>query len=78
MSRTTEQMEARFLIERAMEEITKGIRKVLTDYIHEGYLITFANVIKYLGKETLEAKELLMELSENQKDKVLSMVEYQF
>lgn len=75
MSRTTEQMEARFLIERAMEEITKGIRKVLTDYIHEGYLITFANVIKYLGKETLEAKELLMELSENQKDKVLSMVD---
>lgn len=64
MNKTTKQMEARFITERAMEEISKGTKKVLMDYIHEGYLRTFANVILYLGKDTEEAKELLMELSE--------------
>ena len=75
MNKTTKQMEARFLTERAMEEISKGTKKFLMDYIHEGYLRTFANVILYLGKDTEEAKELLMELSENQRNQVLSMVD---
>ena len=43
-------MEARFLIERVMEEISKGTKKALMDYIHEGFLRTFFNVISYLGK----------------------------
>lgn len=75
MNKLTKQMEARFLTERAMEEISKGTKKVLMDYIHEGYLRTFANVILYLGKDTEEAKELLMELSENKRNQVLLMVD---
>ncbi len=36
MNKTTKQMEARFLTEKAMEEISKGTKKVLMDYFHEG------------------------------------------
>ena len=75
MNKNTKQMEARFLTERAMEEISKGTKKVLMDYIHEGYLRTFANVILYLGKDTEDANQLLMELSENQREKILLIVD---
>ena len=75
MNIISKQMEARFLVENAIEEISKGTRKKLLDYINEGYLRTFANIVYYLKQDAEDVRDALMELSVEQRAQVLSMIE---
>lgn len=69
-----ESKKAQFMVSNAMQDITNSTRKVLLDYVHDQYLLTFARVIAYLGAESKESQELLEEMDFIIKDKVLSFV----
>ena len=40
---------AKFMVEKAMGDITRATRKVLMDYISRMYVTSFAKAIAYLG-----------------------------
>ena len=50
---------AQFMVEKAMDDITRGTRKVLMDYVSRMYVVSFAKAISYLGLESEEANSLL-------------------
>ena len=50
---------AQFMVEKAMDDITRATRKVLIDYISRMYVTSFAKAIAYLGLESEEANSLL-------------------
>ena len=50
---------AQFMVEKAMDDITRGTRKVLMDYVSRMYVTSFAKAIAYLGLESEEANSLL-------------------
>lgn len=61
---------AQFLVTSAMDDITKATKKVLQDYVHNQYLISFAKVIAYLGFESEESQDLLEEMDYETREKV--------
>ena len=50
---------AQFTVEKAMDDITRGTRKVLMDYVSRMYVVSFAKAIAYLGLESEDANSLL-------------------
>ena len=50
---------AQFMVEKAMDDITRATRKVLMDYVSRMYVTSFAKAIAYLGLESEDAIELL-------------------
>ncbi len=54
-----EAKKAQFMVEKAMDDITRGTRKVLIDYISRMYVTSFAKAIAYLGLESEDANSLL-------------------
>ena len=50
---------AQFIVEKAMDDITRATRKVLLDYVSRMYVVSFAKAISYLGLESEEANSLL-------------------
>ena len=64
-------MIAEFKVSDAMEEITSATRKVLMDYMMEMYYISFSKIVAYLGVKSNEAQELLSNLDEKMKQKVI-------
>ena len=56
---SVEVKKAQFMVEKAMDDITRGTRKVLMDYVSRMYVTSFAKAIAYLGLESEEANSLL-------------------
>lgn len=56
---SVEAKKAQFIIEKAMDDITRATRKVLMDYVSRMYVTSFAKVIAYLGLESEDAIDLL-------------------
>ena len=56
----------------AMEEISCATRKVLMDYMLDMYYISFSKIIAYLGVKSNESQELLANLDEKMKQKVIN------
>ena len=50
---------AQFMVEKAMDDITRGTRKVLMDYVSRMYVTSFAKAIAYLGLESKDAIDLM-------------------
>ena len=50
---------AQFMLEKAMDDITRATRKVLMDYASRMYVTSFAKAIAYLGLESEDAIDLL-------------------
>lgn len=50
---------AQFMVEKAMDDITRATRKVLMDYVSRMYVTSFAKAIAYLGLESEDAIDLL-------------------
>lgn len=50
---------AQFMLEKAMDDITRATRKVLMDYVSRMYVTSFAKAIAYLGLESEDAIDLL-------------------
>ena len=48
-----------FMVEKAMDDITRVTRKVLMDYVSRMYVTSFAKAITYLGLESEDAIDLL-------------------
>ena len=46
-------------VKKAMDDITRGTRKVLMDYVSRMYVTSFAKAITYLGLESEDAIDLL-------------------
>ena len=55
-----------------MEDITRTIRKVLTDYITEMYLNSFTKVITYLGVDSKDSLTALNSMDENIRNHVIA------
>lgn len=68
-----ESKKAQFMVSNAMTDITKATRKVLQDYVHNQYLVSFAKVIAYLGTESEESLELLAEMDFETREKVRNL-----
>ena len=56
---SVEVKKAQFMVEKAMDDITRGTRKVLMDYVSRMYVVSFAKAIAYLGLESKDANSLL-------------------
>lgn len=56
---SVEAKKAQFMVEKAMDDITRGTRKVLMDYVSRMYVTSFAKAIAYLGQESEDANSLL-------------------
>ena len=56
---SVEAKKAQFMVEKAMDDITRGTRKVLMDYVSRMYVTSFAKAIAYLGLESEDANSLL-------------------
>ena len=56
---SVEAKKAQFMVEKAMDDITRGTRKVLMDYVSRMYVTSFAKAIAYLGMESEDANSLL-------------------
>lgn len=56
---SVEVKKAQFMVEKAMDDITRATRKVLMDYVSRMYVTSFAKAIAYLGLESEEANSLL-------------------
>ena len=56
---SVEVKKAQFMVEKAMDDITRGTRKVLMDYVSRMYVTSFAKAIAYLGQESEDANSLL-------------------
>lgn len=56
---SVEVKKAQFMVEKAMDDITRGTRKVLMDYVSRMYITSFAKAIAYLGLESEDANSLL-------------------
>lgn len=56
----------------AMEEISYATRKVLMDYMLNMYYISFSKIIAYLGVKSNESQELILNLDEKMKQKVIN------
>ena len=56
---SVETKKAQFMVEKAMDDITRGTRKVLMDYVSRMYVTSFAKAIAYLGLESEDAIDLL-------------------
>jgi len=59
-------------VSNAMEEISCATRKVLMDYMLDMYYISFSKIIAYLGVNSNESQELLENLDEKMKQKVIN------
>ena len=56
---SVEVKKAQFMVEKAMDDITRATRKVLMDYVSRMYVTSFAKAIAYLGQESEDANSLL-------------------
>ena len=56
---SVETKKAQFMVEKAMDDITRGTRKVLMDYVSRMYVTSFAKAIAYLGLESKDAIDLM-------------------
>ena len=56
---SVEAKKAQFMVEKAMDDITRATRKVLIDYVSRMYVTSFAKAITYLGLESEDAIDLL-------------------
>lgn len=56
---SVEAKKAQFMVEKAMDDITRATRKVLMDYVSRMYVTSFAKAITYLGLESEDAIDLL-------------------
>lgn len=56
---SVETKKAQFMVEKAMDDITRATRKVLMDYVSRMYVTSFAKAIAYLGQESEDANSLL-------------------
>ena len=56
---SVEAKKAQFMVEKAINDITRATRKVLMDQISNMYLVSFAKAIAYLGLESEDAISLL-------------------
>lgn len=56
---SVEAKKAQFMVENAMEDITRATRKVLMDYISKMYYVPLAKAIAYLEIDDFEAEYLL-------------------
>ena len=59
-------------VSNAMEEISCATRKVLMDYMLDMYYISFSKIIAYLGVKSNESQELISNLDEKMKQKVIN------
>lgn len=56
---SVEAKKAQFMVEKAMDDITRATRKVLMDYVSRMYVTSLAKAIAYLGLESEDAINLL-------------------
>ena len=56
---SVEAKKAQFMVEKAMDDITRATRKVLMDYVSRMYVTSFAKAITYLSLESEDAIDLL-------------------
>lgn len=56
---SVETKKAQFMVEKAMDDITRATRKVLMDYVSRMYVTSLAKAIAYLGLESEGAIDLL-------------------
>lgn len=56
---SVETKKAQFMVEKAMDDITRATCKVLMDYVSRMYVTSFAKAIAYLGLESEDAIDLL-------------------
>lgn len=71
-NRSVESKKAQFLVENAMEDISRATKKVLIDYVQGMYKQSIAKAIGYLGVESAEGKDLLKSFSRITREEIQS------